>query len=329
MNKRGKDTGIANFFYKKTHEHHMKTQHPDPKTAVYYYCHLCRDAGKVFRRTEKGKVKSHLDNFHKLSKREFPCTFDDCDSVFKNNSALQQHLKYHKKDWIYCNGIFPDGTPCSHKSICNGDLKLHQSYKHNINVTEFSCDICTSIFKKNADLKRHYEAMHDIGDYLCDFCCKNRNTRKPYSDEYGNHSICRSCYNKVTGEPTRVEEVMSDFLDSLDCLSNFALGTDNSFKSLGGCQAFRPDKFYTDKNLALHIECDENQHLDTHGNYECDETRIIKCYDEYPVKNYIVIRWNPHNFVYPNIELDPTDSYNKIILTTTGTVSNGSINIMS
>ena len=36
-----------------------------------------------------------------------------------------------------------------------------------------------------------------------------------------------------------------------------------------------------------------------------------------------------YNFIYPNIELDPTDSYNKIILTTTGTVSNGSINIMS
>jgi hypothetical protein len=49
------------------------------------------------------------------------------------------------------------------------------------------------------------------------------------------------------------------------------------------------------KDIALWIECDENQH--TSVSYMCDEKRISDCYDEFDGKQLIVIRWNPDKYI--------------------------------
>ena len=67
------------------------------------------------------------------------------------------------------------------------------------------------------------------------------------------------------------------------------------------CQRYRPDKLYADPKRIIQIECDEYQHSrDSSNSYTCDEKRISDIYDEFPGKEYIVIRWNPHFFIYPD-----------------------------
>ena len=82
-------------------------------------------------------------------------------------------------------------------------------------------------------------------------------------------------------------------------LKPYLIGTDKSFKSMGGCQKYRPDKLYMGKDIVLHIETDEHQHKYSNGSYDCEEKRISDCYNEFIGKKYIVIRWNPDKYNPP------------------------------
>ena len=112
--------------------------------------------------------------------------------------------------------------------------------------------------------------------------------------------MCRKCYNKTTGKSSRAEVQMSDYLDNINKLKPYLVGSDQSFRSMGGCQKYRPDKLYIGKDLVLIVECDEHQHKYNNGTYECDEKRISDCYDEFPGKKLVVIRWNPDHYNFSN-----------------------------
>jgi len=112
--------------------------------------------------------------------------------------------------------------------------------------------------------------------------------------------ICRNCFNKITGKTSRVEIQMSNYLDKIAEIRPFLVSSDNSFISIGGCQRYRPDKLYMSNDIILHIECDEHQHKWKNGSYVCDEKRISDCYDEFPGKKYVIIRWNPHKYKSPH-----------------------------
>ena len=92
---------------------------------------------------------------------------------------------------------------------------------------------------------------------------------------------------------------MSEFLDE-KYGTDFLLVSDSTVKGQL-CQRYRPDKLYADPGRVIHIECDEHQHLrqSSAAGYTCDEKRLSDIYDEFPGKEYIVIRWNPHSFIYP------------------------------
>ena len=62
------------------------------------------------------------------------------------------------------------------------------------------------------------------------------------------------------------------------------------------CLKYRPDVMYAGPNRVVMVECDEHQHKWSNGNYECDERRISELYDEFPGKEFLVIRWNPDAF---------------------------------
>jgi hypothetical protein len=85
-------------------------------------------------------------------------------------------------------------------------------------------------------------------------------------------------------------------------LQRYLLGTDNSMRSMGGCQLYRPDKLYASGNLVIHTECDEFEHKKSNGDYQCDEKRISDIYDEFCGKTYVVIRWNPDSYKTRNGE---------------------------
>jgi hypothetical protein len=88
---------------------------------------------------------------------------------------------------------------------------------------------------------------------------------------------------------------MSDCLDQ-EIGTNYLLGSDKSFRSMGGCSLLRPDKLYGSGGLVFQYECDEHEHKWENGTYACDEKRISDIYDEFPGKTHVVIRWNPDSY---------------------------------
>ena len=145
--------------------------------------------------------------------------------------------------------------------------------------------------------------MHDIGEHKCDICFQNRNSSIPYSDNQGDHNICKKCYKTVTGK-TRIEKRWSDYIDKhygIEYLSS----NDRPMRSNGGCTNYRPDKLYISDDLVEINECDEDQHK--WGNYKCDEKRISDIFEDINCKNIkckklIVIRWNPDEYNPPKGE---------------------------
>ena len=127
-------------------------------------------------------------------------------------------------------------------------------------------------------------------------CLHFRRTSISYLDGNNKLIICSKCYKNRTGKHSRVEKAMSQYLDNISQLKPFLIGSDKSFKSLGGCSLKRPDKLYISHDISLWIECDEHQHMYANGNYLCDEKRISDCFDELPQNQLIVIRWNPHKY---------------------------------
>ena len=183
------------------------------------------------------------------------------------------------------------------------NLKKHKAFKHNIGVTWHKCDQegCEYKVKQAGNLKTHKEGVHDIGEHNCGFCLGNRNSQNKYQDTNGKHTICNACYKRVTGKSSRKETVWSDHLDK-HLGTQGLLSSDKSLKISGGCQAYRPDKLYTDIDYVEIGECDEKQHSGKSGDYSCDEKRISDIYGEEGIVGKImsVLRWNPDTYKVPS-----------------------------
>ena len=148
--------------------------------------------------------------------------------------------------------------------------------------------------------------------------CKH-NKRKSQCKDCGGSAICKNCKFTITKKykpycspcyfhlhphedkrKLRIENVMSEYLDALSWLKPYLMGSDKSFRTMGGCSLKRPDKYYRSANLNLWIACDENQHKYDNGDYSCEESRIM---DRIGGENgeikisegeaLVVIRWNP------------------------------------
>ncbi len=200
-------------------------------------------------------LNQHLSNIHNINVVWFDCDFDNCTYQSKNKGSLKKHkanVHFIGVKWKYC-----DQLNCNYKCKHNSNLNKHKVNIHSINVVWKYCDQpnCDSKFKSKGGLKRHLEFVHDIGAHKCDICFNNRNSSIKYTYNKIKSKICRKCFKKVTGKSSRAEEVMSDYLDKLEILKPFLVGSDKSFKSMGGCQLYRPDKLYTSSDLILHIEC--------------------------------------------------------------------------
>jgi hypothetical protein len=283
-----------------------------------------------FKCKTNGVLKRHKANIHNIDVIWYKCDKDDCDFKCKNNNILKKHkanihdinikwfkcdqnncafksknkgdLKRHKVNihdiniiWFEC-----DQDNCDYRCKSNIGLKSHKIYIHDIDVIWYKCDQdnCNFECKSKTELNRHLSYFHDIGKHKCEICLNNRNSSIQFIDNFKNKlKICRECYNKSTGKDSKKETQMSDYLDKLNEITPFLVGSDKSFKSIGGCSLKRPDKLYISPEVALWIECDESQHLNKNSSYLCDEKRISDCYDEFNSKKLIVIRWNPDSYI--------------------------------
>ena len=261
--------------------------------------HECDHDGCEYKCKTAGALKQHKAFAHNIDVIWHECDHDGCEYKCKTAGALKTHkANAHNIDviWHEC-----DHDGCEHKCKTAGSLKQHKAHAHNIDVIWHKCDQdgCEYKCKKASDLKRHKEFGHDIGKNQCDFCCNNRNSKNSYLCKKTGItcSICNVCYNKITGKHTRKEKEWSDYLDKYLGLDGL-LCSDKNLKTVGGCQLYRPDKLYTDLNYVELGECDEGQHLNSNGNYECDERRISDIYEEDGIigKNMTVLRWNPDSY---------------------------------
>lgn len=278
--------------------------------------HNCKRCDKKFK--TKGNLKRHMQYKHDTDVKWYNCT--ECDTRSKTNSDLKRHMaNVHDINvtWYHCKSCkykskrlghlkshmsnihdidvkWYNCTLCEYKSKENGHLKKHTQNRHNIGVIWKRCDICDYKCKQNNQLKRHLSLVHDIGDLECKICLKMVYSLTSLTDGQGTYKMCRKCYNKITGKDSRVETIMSKYLDS-KFGTEYLIASDNRIYG-DKCQSYRPDKLYASPDRIIHIECDEQQHKGRYE-YSCEEKRISEIYDEFCGKNYIIIRWNPDNYI--------------------------------
>lgn len=254
----------------------------------------CKFQGCKHVAKEKGHLKTHYLHSHS-DEKPFKCNVEKCNESFKSKSNLKNHVNAkHIRNYEYvCEECGQKFKNCS--VLCVHRL-THLSYEERSNV----CNIndCNQRFSRNADLKRHQDTLKhsDYGDLICDYCMQNSVLHKIITDRQGPHNVCKKCYDEAN-QITKPEKVFSKYLDDIEEIRPYLIASDDSFRSINGCQLYRPDKLYASNDLVLHIECDEYQHL-KNDNYtpECELARISNCYDEFPGKKYVVIRWNPHSY---------------------------------
>ena len=268
-----------------------KRPHAHISTGVTWHtCEHCTHKSKT-----KAHLKQHLADVHDIGVTWHTC--EHCTYRCKQKSNITTHLA-HVHDigvtWHTC-------AHCTYRCKHKGSLTRHLADIHDIGVTWHTCEHCTYTCKRKSHLKEHLAAIHDIGDHECPVCMGKCATLTPWVNPKTRAMVkmCRKCYNKATGKNSRIEKQYSDFFDA-HFGTEFLLGSDQRVRG-AACQKYRPDKLYASPSLVIHVEIDEHQHLYNNGNYTCDEKRISDIYDEFPGKQYVVIRVNPHAFTPPKI----------------------------
>jgi len=148
--------------------------------------------------------------------------------------------------------------------------------------------------------------------YECELCCKKCGRLRPCTDPATNidSMACRDCFMKVTGKDIRIEHEWSLYLDE-HFFPEWRVCTDSR---VGGesCSRYRPDGLWASPKIVLQWELDEKQHRGT--SYDCDERRISELYDEFPGKQYVVIRVNPHGYKAPPGTKKPSQEERKALM---------------
>lgn len=115
---------------------------------------------------------------------------------------------------------------------------------------------------------------------------------------------------KITGKDIRIEHEWSLYLDE-HFFPDWRVCTDSR---VGGesCSRYRPDGLWASPKIVLQWELDEKQHRGT--SYDCDERRISELYDEFPGKQYVVVRVNPHGYKAPPGTKKPSQEERKALM---------------
>ena len=184
-------------------------------------------------------------------------------------------------------------TVCPH--TCRSATELERHMRTHTGEKPYECHLCPYKSTQSGTLKSHKGQVHGIGNEQCTFCWDDCYRPRSWIDEATKDEVkcCRTCYKKKTGKDIRVEQEWSDYLDE-HFHQEFRLCSDNQVNS---CNRSRPDGLWASDDLVLHWELDEHQH--SGKSYSCEEKRISELYDQFPGKQYIVVRVNPHAYTHP------------------------------
>jgi hypothetical protein len=289
-------------------ERHIKNVHVK-------YTFLCKLCDSTFK--DKSNLNRHIKNIH--GKKSHKCGY--CEFETKNLKILSGHItKYHAihkceqcdKDCSTASNLYahirnihsPKIISCTENNCdslftSTNYLKAHLKDFHKLGFEPFPCkyENCDRIFTRNWSRKMHYQNLHDEGDKECQICLNNVFSLQKYHDKSMGDilMICKKCYKKSTGYPSRKEEKIVKWL-----VENFKFPLLSHDKRVMGnaCLLYRPDVIYAspDSNLMIYVEIDEHQHLKSTGSYLCEEKRMSEIYDETPGKHVVFIRFNPDGY---------------------------------
>jgi len=250
--------------------------------------------GKKNRERDKEKIAARDRKYYRKNKEKIA----ERDKKYYQNNKVEIAQRDKKYRETHKEKIAQSKNKYYQENITKIAKQSKKYYQENKKGERYKCKECDHAFGDSRDLKIHLSNVHDIGDKECQYCISNVYTLINYKDKNeGKVKICKKCYNKMTGKDSRKETQMSYYLDEYFG-REFLIVSDKRVYG-EACQAYRPDKLYADPTTVIHIECDEFEHTRTNNNYKCDEKRISEIYDEFPGKNYVVIRWNPDNFKLP------------------------------
>lgn len=245
---------------------------------------------------DKTNLKRHVDEVHKNKKR-FAC--DECDHIAKREGQLKIHKSnIHDVNvtWYECDMCPPDAV---FKTKENGTLIKHRAYIHNINAQKHCCELCCYESKQLGNLKSHLGKVHDIGEKQCQYCLGNRYSLEKMYDAVlkTDVNICRQCHTKSTGYKTRIEKQVVQVLEKE---IEFPMTKANQQVNGDACLKYRPDIMYSTPGVIVYVEIDEHEHQYGNGGYECDEKRMSELFDETSGQQVIWVRYNPHSYKVPS-----------------------------
>ena len=215
----------------------------------------------------------------------FECTV--CPHTCVSAVELEIHMRTHTGEKPY------ECHLCDYKFAQNGALTAHM--RIHTGEKPYECELCPYKCTQNGGLTSHKGWIHNIGNEQCTICYDNCYRPRSWIDKATKEEVkcCRTCYKNHTGKDLRVEQEWSDYLDD-HFHKEFRLCSDNQVNS---CNRSRPDGLWASNDLVLHWELDEHQH--SGKSYSCEEKRISELYDQFPGKQYIVVRVNPHAYTHP------------------------------
>lgn len=133
-------------------KYHMKT-HGNERN---YICHVCGDAFFL-----SNELRKHIMNRHQVE-RPFKCTFQQCKKCFKNQHALNVHMRTH-------SGVKPFVCAvCSEAFAAMSSLKIHER-KHT-GAKPYVCKFCKKAFADCSTHRQHVRIHTGEKPYRCHLC---------------------------------------------------------------------------------------------------------------------------------------------------------------
>jgi len=145
------------FPHKITLENHITSSHLS-LDGPQFACEICN---RQF--YSMGNVRAHLKVTHNIAWEQKPPTCKFCAKIFKSESKLEVHLRYHKGEKPFQCQIC--GKSYASASSMNSHLKKHEG-----NPAKVVCKVCGKGFSFTTALNTHMQSHKKVPDERCHIC---------------------------------------------------------------------------------------------------------------------------------------------------------------